>query len=217
MRELLSGAAIGIIPHPPKDDYFGTIDERHGSRTRFLFLGYEVQPNHPLLWSLYVFSPRQGIWDYAFKEVIVRKYQAIPKDADGKIPKDEYEKNKTTINDFGSIASRDNNLLMIFDTDHPWDIEKLEEELASTMGINPDLIERPDVREMVEYLCDGMIRAKPTKLNIWGDYKFLWHDYGYFADDNYLCVLGIEKATCSKVVGDYGRLVQYLQTKKNGK
>ena len=63
------------------------------------------------------------------------------------------------------------------------------------MRINADLISRPDVIVFVESVfCKPVSGMILNALNIWGDYRFLWHDFGYFVDHKYLCHDGLEHA-----------------------
>lgn len=89
--------------------------------------------------------------------------------------------------------TRENGLLWGFVTEDDDDIKAEEDRLAPTMQINPDLISRPDVTEFVESVCGKqIIEMRPNALNVWGDYRFLWHDFGYFVESKFLCHDGLE-------------------------
>ena len=63
------------------------------------------------------------------------------------------------------------------------------------MRINADLISRPDVSEFVESVCGKPVSdMMKNALNVWGDYRFLWHDFGYFVEPKFLCHDGLEHA-----------------------
>jgi hypothetical protein len=213
MRELLSGAAIGIIPYPPKDDYFGTIDEHRGSRRRFLFLGYEQEKSSKLLWSLYGFSPQYGTYDYGFMLAKVQQYNEICKD--GKISDSDYVKYKTLIAEAGQIPTRTNGMLWGFTAENDTEIANLELNAKSKMKINPKLAKRTDVIELIETTCGADQLMKSNQLNIWGDYKFLWHDFGFFVDYRFLCGLGIEKTTSYYAMGIYAKNTPTLNTSRS--
>lgn len=44
--------------------------------------------------------------------------------------------------------------------------------------------------EPVDAMLDSL--PMPNDLNIWGDCRFLWHDFGYFVDAKFLCHDGLE-------------------------
>lgn len=197
MRELLDGASIGIIPYAPKGDGFGTRDERHGSMRRYLILGYE-QDDTSLLWSIYSFRPTVSIWKYAFDMAAIEEYESLFED--GREPSaEDFKRHHYAVAVACETATRDNGLLWGFTTEDEDDIKAEEDKLAPTMQINPDLISRPDVAEFVEAICSNPVSdMKQNRLNVWGDYRFLWNDFGYFVNLKYQChdgLIGIKSYT----------------------
>lgn len=193
MRELLGGAAIGIIPYAPKGDGFGTREERHGSMRRYLILAH-MQEDSSLLWSIYSFRPTVSIWKYAFDMAAIQEYNGLFED--GREPSaEEFKRHTYAVSVACETATRENGLLWGFVTEDDDDIRAEEARLAPSMRINADLISRPAVTEFVESVCcksvSGMMK---NALNIWGDYRFLWNDFGYFIEPKYLCHDGLELA-----------------------
>jgi len=191
MRELLEDAAIGIIPSAPKGDYFGLKDEREGSMRRYLLLGYE-KDDASLLWSIYSFRPRISIWQYAFNMAAIEEYQSLF--VDNRDPTaEEFKRHSYAVSVACETPTRENGLMWHFSVEDEDDIKAEEDRLAPTMQINPDLISRLDVAEFVEAACGKpVVVMKKNPLNIWGDYRFLWHDFGYFVDAKFLCHDGLE-------------------------
>lgn len=214
MRELLEGAAIGIIPFAPADDYFGTLDERHGSLRRYLFLGYnnKVEPN--LEWSLFAFSPSWSLFDYGFNSAWVMQYKGLF--VDGEIPTEVFDKNQVVMEEAGRIATRENVLSRFFhfggdsDIDQEDDIKKQEAMIAKVMKTDDAIASRPDVKELLEAILEKpMTELRSNPLNIWGDYDFLWHDFGYFAKYKYTCIDSIERAKSYTVHWAYKRAISH--------
>lgn len=191
MRELLDGASIGIIPYAPKGDHFGTKHERQGSMRRYLLTGYEKEDSS-LLWSIFSFRPLISIWQYAFGMAAIEEYQSLF--ADGREPSaEEFKQHSYAVSVACETPTRENGLLWGFVTEDKDDIKAEEDRLAPTMRINVDLISRPDVTEFVEAVCGKpVVDMMPKALNIWGDFRFLWHDFGYFVDAKFLCHDGLE-------------------------
>jgi hypothetical protein len=192
MRELLEGASIGIIPFPKQDDHFGTRDERFGSMKRFLLLGYE-QDDATLLWSIYSFRPRESVWKYGFDIAAIEDYDKLF--ADGhEVTAKELNKHQYSVSIACETATRENGLLWHFVVEDEDDIRAKEDSISKTMRANPDLINRPHVVELIESVCgQEVVNMKKNALNIWGDYDFLWNDFGYFVDSKFLCHDGLEK------------------------
>jgi len=192
MRELLEGASIGIIPYAPVNDYFGTRDERHGSMRRYLILGYE-QDDPSLLWSIYSFRPSVGIWKYAFDMAAIEEYQELFKD--GREPSAEMmKKHNYAVSVACETPTRKNGLLWCYSTEDEDDIRTEEDRLAPTMRIDHDLIRNPHVVEFIESVCGREItNMRSNALNIWGDYGFLWNDFGFFVEHKFLCHDGLER------------------------
>ncbi len=193
IRELLGGASIGIIPYAPKDDNFGTRDERYGSMRRFLILGYE-QDDASLLWSIFSFRPLVSIWKYAFTMAAIQEYESLI--ADGREPTaEEMKRHEYAVSVACETPTRKNGLLWGFVTEDEDDTRAEESRLAPSMQIKPDLIARPDVAEFVEAICGKpIVDMIPNALNIWGDYRFFWNDFGYFVESKYQCHDGLELA-----------------------
>lgn len=193
MRELLEGAAIGIIPSAPKGDHFGTKDERQGSMRRYLILGYE-QEDGSFLWSIYSFRPLISIWQYAFNMAAIEEYQSLF--VDSREPTaEEFKRHSYAVSVACETATRENGLLWGFVTEDDDDIRAEEARLAPSMRINADLISRPAITEFVESVCGKpVVDMMPNELNVWGDYSFLWNDFGYFVEPKYLCHDGLEHA-----------------------
>ncbi len=191
MRELLEGASIGIIPYAPKGDGFGTKEERQGSMRRCLLTGYE-QEDASLIWSIYSFRPLVSIWKYAFDMAAIQEYNGLFED--GREPSaEEMQRHHYAVSVACETPTRDNGLLWGFVTEDEDDIRAEEDRFAPTMQINHDLISRPDVAEFVEAVCGKpVVDMRKNRLNIWGDYRFLWHDFGYFVDPKFLCHDGLE-------------------------
>jgi hypothetical protein len=212
MRDLLRGAAIGIIPYPPKDDHFGTMDEQLGSKRRFLFLGYKQAQSSNLRWSLYGFSPQYGAFDYGFKLSAVQRYNEIC--IDGKISDSDYAKHEKVIAEASKIPTRNNGMLWAFSVEDETEIIELEAKAKSEMMVDSDLVKRADVAELIKTVCCTDKLPKPSALNFWGDYKFLWHDFGFFIDHKYLCVFGVEKVSSYYAMSMYARNTPNLETIK---
>jgi hypothetical protein len=192
MRELLEGASIGIIPYPIKDDCFGTRDERFGSMRRYLILGYE-QDDSTILWSIYSFRPRESVWKYAFDMAAIEDYEKLF--ADGhEATAEELKKHEYSVAIACTTATRENGLLWYFVVEDEDDICAEEHRISKTMRDNPELINRPHVVELIESVCGReVVSMKKNALNIWGDYGFLWNDFGYFVESKFLCHDGLEK------------------------
>jgi len=191
MRELLEGASIGIIPFPMKDDHFGTRDERFGSMKRYLILGYE-QTDLTILWSIYRFSPRAGGLKYAFDMVAIEDYQELFSKGH-EVTAEELKKHEYSVSIACETATRENGLLWHFVVEDENDIRAEEDRILRTMSVNPDLVSRPHVTELIESICGREVASMPrNSLNIWGDYSFLWNDFGYFIDNKFLCNDGLE-------------------------
>jgi hypothetical protein len=208
MRELLEGASICIIPFPQKDDYFGTTDEKLGTMTRHLFIGYEHPNKSELLWSLYFFKPTVGDWEYSIKLAPIVQYYELIKD--GPLSDEDSKKYEHIVSQASETPTRKNGMLWGFVVEDDNTRQNIENQLIPTMKINTDLSDRYDIKEFIETICEKAIPdMKPNKLNIWGDYNFLWNDFGFFVDFKFLCVGGIERARSYPLITAYARNIPW--------
>lgn len=211
MRELLDGAAIGIIPFPIDPEHFGTIDELDGFFRRFMILGYERPQAEGVIWSIYAFLPNVARWEYNIAKAKVQLFMDLPRDENGALLNPDDTRTKAIIEESEGIAYRGKrNYLMdiLSGSDPSWGGGAHggpfgAKEAIALMSPDHALNNRPEIKEFIEYW--GFATQANNDLNIFGDTEFIFHDYGFFKEFKYTCDKGIIKQSAFSIVAGYAR------------